>query len=129
MKVRHLKRITLFTMAFNNWERWAHDDLHRTIMMATPSVVAGGTNPVLNTDGYKVSLPPAMEVTTFFDHTVPAKEHSVELAKQEFVVVKKNGGEVVDTFDSKDDALALIEKHKKQKKAALVLLDTIEATA
>lgn len=45
-----------------------------------------------------------------------------EEAKVEFVVVKKSTGEVVGTFDNNDDALALIDKHKRQKKAALELL-------
>lgn len=52
----------------------------------------------------------------------PAEE--VEAAKQEFVVVKKSTGEVVGTFDMLEDAETVIEKAKRQKKAALMLLDT-----
>jgi hypothetical protein len=54
----------------------------------------------------------------------PEPVEEVEAAKQEFVVVKKSTGEVVGTFDLREDADAMIEKAKKQKKAALVLLDT-----
>lgn len=49
----------------------------------------------------------------------------VEAAKQEFVVVKKSTGEVVGTFDLREDAEAMVEKAKKQKRAALMLLDTV----
>lgn len=50
----------------------------------------------------------------------------VEAARQEFVVVKKSTGEVVGTFDLLEDAEAMIEKAKKQKRAALMLLNTAE---
>lgn len=46
-------------------------------------------------------------------------------AAQEFVVVVKRTGEVVGTFDHLDDANAMIEKARRQKKASLVLLDTV----
>jgi hypothetical protein len=48
----------------------------------------------------------------------------VEAAKVEFVCVKVNGGDVVDTFDTKEDALALVKKHAKQRKAKLQVLDS-----
>ncbi len=48
--------------------------------------------------------------------------HEVEAAKQEFVVVKKSTGEVVGTFDTEGPAVEMIERARKQKKAALQLL-------
>lgn len=47
---------------------------------------------------------------------------AVEAAKIEYVVAKKSTGEVVGTFDLEDDALAMIEKARKAKKATLVLV-------
>ena len=46
----------------------------------------------------------------------------VEAFKVEYVVAKKSTGEVVGTFDHKDDAEAMIEKARKAKKATLVLV-------
>lgn len=46
----------------------------------------------------------------------------VETAKIEYVVAKVSTGEVVDTFDLREDALALIKKHVRQKKAKLTLV-------
>jgi len=46
----------------------------------------------------------------------------VEAAKVEYVVAKVSTGEVVGTFDYKEDALALIDKHVRQKKAKLALV-------
>jgi len=46
----------------------------------------------------------------------------VEAAKVEYVVAKKSTGEVVATFDVEEDALAMIEKAKKAKKASLILV-------
>lgn len=48
----------------------------------------------------------------------------VEDAKVEYVVKKVNGGEVVATFDSREDALALVLKHHRQKKAKLHVMDS-----
>lgn len=42
-----------------------------------------------------------------------------EAAKVEFVCERVKDGVVVDTFDSREDALALLLKHYKQKKAKL----------
>jgi hypothetical protein len=53
---------------------------------------------------------------------VPAQAE-VEAAKIEFVVVKKSTGEVVGTFDSREDAQEMIDKAKRQKKAALQHMD------
>jgi hypothetical protein len=58
------------------------------------------------------------EVLSRFTHI------DVEAAKLEFVCVKVNGGDVVDTFDTKEDALALVKKHAKQRKAKLMVLDS-----
>lgn len=46
----------------------------------------------------------------------------VEAAKIEYVVAKKSTGEVVGTFDLEEDALAMIEKARKAKKASLVMV-------
>lgn len=46
----------------------------------------------------------------------------VEAAKVEYVVARFSNGEVVDTFDQRDDALKLIMKHVRQKKAKLMLV-------
>ena len=46
-----------------------------------------------------------------------------EEAKQEFVCKKRNG-EVVAVFDTREDALALMLKHIKQKKAKLDVMDS-----
>jgi hypothetical protein len=120
MKVRQLKHYAQSGMAWNNWMAWMGQraqGLTRAKLAAVPVVEPIPSKVLLERANAKKAA------------SVPAAEHSVEAAKQEFVVVKKNGGEVVDTFDIKEDALALIEKHKKQKKAALMLLDKAEATA
>ncbi len=116
MKVRHLKHYILFGLAYNNWPTWMEQRQHGKLQsklatVPTPKAAEFHTEPTPAPMGF------------------PATEHSVEVAKQEFVVLKKSTGEVVDTFDTRADAEALIEKHKKQKKAALVLLDTAEALA
>jgi hypothetical protein len=46
----------------------------------------------------------------------------VEAAKVEYVVAKVSNDEVVAAFDLREDAVALINKHHKQKKAKLYLL-------
>lgn len=46
----------------------------------------------------------------------------VEAAKIEYVVAKVSTGEVIGTFDLREDALALIKKHARQKKAKLTLV-------
>jgi hypothetical protein len=46
----------------------------------------------------------------------------VEATKVEYVVAKVSTGEVVATFDLREDALALIKKHARQKKAKLTLV-------
>lgn len=43
-------------------------------------------------------------------------------AKLEYVVVKVNGGEVVDTFDTREEALELVLKHHRHKKAKLQVM-------
>lgn len=48
----------------------------------------------------------------------------VEAAKQEFVVQKVSNGEVVNTFDTREDALNLVLKHIRQKKAKLHVMDS-----
>jgi hypothetical protein len=50
------------------------------------------------------------------------KEEEVEAAKVEYVVAKVSNDEVVGSFDLHEDAVALINKHHKQKKARLYLL-------
>lgn len=52
----------------------------------------------------------------------PEPEPEVEAAKIEYVVAKVSTGEVVGTFDLREDALALIKKHVRQKKAKLTLV-------
>ena len=47
---------------------------------------------------------------------------AVEAAAVEYVVAKVSTGEVVGTFDLKEDALALIDKHVRGKKAKLMLV-------
>ena len=42
----------------------------------------------------------------------------------EFRCVKVKGGEVVDTFQTRSEALALVLKHAKQRKAKLQVLNT-----
>lgn len=49
----------------------------------------------------------------------------IEEAKQEFVCQKVKDGTVVDTFDTREEALELVKKHAKQKKAKLQVLDTL----
>jgi hypothetical protein len=46
----------------------------------------------------------------------------VAAAKIEYVVAKKSTGEVVGTFDLEEDAIAMIEKARKAKKATLILV-------
>lgn len=49
----------------------------------------------------------------------------IEAAKQEFVCQKVKDGSVVDTFDTREDALALVLKHARQKKAKLQVMDSL----
>lgn len=42
----------------------------------------------------------------------------------EYRCVKVNGGEVVDTFQTRSEALALMLKHAKQRKAKLQVINT-----
>jgi RecA/RadA recombinase len=49
---------------------------------------------------------------------------AVEEAKQEFVCTRVKDGLVVATFDTVAEARALVEKHIRQKKAKLEVLDT-----
>lgn len=58
------------------------------------------------------------------EFTVVDSVEEVVKASIEYVVAKKSTGEVVGTFDLREDALEMIEKAKRNKKAALVLLDT-----
>lgn len=43
----------------------------------------------------------------------------------EYVVVKVNGGEVVDTFDTREAALELVLKHHRHKKAKLQVMNSL----
>ncbi len=47
----------------------------------------------------------------------------VEAYKVEYAVAKVTTGEVIATFDHRDEALKLIVKHIRQKKAKLMLVD------
>ena len=49
----------------------------------------------------------------------------VEAAKVEFVCQKVKDGSVVDTFDTREDALALVLKHAKQRKAKLQVMNSL----
>lgn len=53
------------------------------------------------------------------------RESGIEEARQEFVCVKVSDGTVIDTFDTYEDALVLVNKHIKGKKAKLQILDSI----
>lgn len=46
----------------------------------------------------------------------------VEEASAEYVVARVSTGEVVGTFGCREDAVALIDKHARQKKAKLALV-------
>jgi hypothetical protein len=43
----------------------------------------------------------------------------------EYQCVKVNGGEVVDTFQTRGEALALVQKHARQRKARLQVVNTV----
>jgi hypothetical protein len=122
MKVRHLKMIAMWNMAWNNFPRWmeerSHSKLHTKLV--TPP------RPAFDMSQVKLEPGPGAKIHTLAAHR-PVTEAQVEAAKQEFVVIKKSTGEVVDTFDTRDAADALVEKHRKQKKAALMVKDTLEA--
>lgn len=62
---------------------------------------------------------PAGEEVTVVDSVEEVVKASIE-----YIVAKKSTGEVVGTFDLREDALEMIEKAKRNKKATLVLLDT-----
>jgi len=51
------------------------------------------------------------------------EEQPVFEPSPQFNCVKVNGGEVVATFDTQEEALALLLKHSKQRKAKLQVLD------
>lgn len=53
---------------------------------------------------------------------VDIPEIEVESAKVEYVVARVSNGEVINTFDLREDALKLIKKHAAQKKAKLYLV-------
>ena len=42
----------------------------------------------------------------------------------EFRCIKLNGGDIVDTFQTRSEALALVKKHAKQRKAKLQVLNS-----
>lgn len=131
MKVRRLKHVVMSTIAYNNWLRWTrdswvhwtHDRLHAAIVTSTKAAF----------DLNQAKMEPSPGAYMTRNHPIPndiyeaALAAQVETARQEFVVVKKSTGEVVDTFDDLGSANALIEKHRKQKKAALMVKDTLEA--
>lgn len=48
----------------------------------------------------------------------------IEAAKVEFVCVKVKDGSVVDTFDTREAAQELVDKHVRGKKAKLEILET-----
>lgn len=50
---------------------------------------------------------------------------AVEAAKVEYVCTKVKDGTVVDTFDTREDALALVLKHAKQRKAKLQVMNSL----
>jgi hypothetical protein len=50
---------------------------------------------------------------------------AVEAAKTEFICIKVKDGTVVDTFDTFDDAAALVQKHARQKKAKLQITNSL----
>ncbi len=77
--------------------------------MASQLQFVDSLRPTLLTAGYKLAT-----------QTYLAAD--VEAAKVEYVVIKKSTGEVVGTFDTEGPALEMIEKARKQKKAALQLL-------
>lgn len=56
------------------------------------------------------------------DVTVVDSIAAIEEAAIEYVVAKVSTGEVVGTFDLKEDAIALIDKHHRNKKAKLCLV-------
>jgi len=72
----------------------------------------------------------AADFNAFWDNLVAKQaqrqlvepDPEVEAAKIEYVVAKVSTGEVIGTFDLREDALALIKKHVRQKKAKLTLV-------
>ena len=118
MKIRKLKRLhnarTAHGLRYRNFYRW-HDPYIIGILKLTQE------------EERDMEKQRAEELDRLFEEikmNIGSTAEEVEAAKQEFVVVKKSTGEVVATFDLKEDAEAMIEKAKRQKKAALVLLDT-----
>jgi hypothetical protein len=63
-------------------------------------------------------------ITEFLGEPSVHNVMAVEAAKREFVCVKVKDGSVVDTFDTREDAEALVEKHVRGKKAKLEILET-----
>lgn len=55
----------------------------------------------------------------FKDIGMVADPVAVEAARVEFVCERVKDGVVVDTFDTREDALALLQKHARSKKAKL----------
>jgi hypothetical protein len=67
---------------------------------------------------------PTLTMSMFASKEDLEAAQNLQAVNVEFVCVKVNGGDVVDTFDTKEDALALVKKHAKQRKAKLMVLDS-----
>lgn len=108
MKIRKLK-LKITNRLIDNWRRpwtrthWAHEDLAHWIRDS------------LDVAGY--TLVARMQAEDDIQR--------VESTKEEFVCQKRTSGEVVAVFDTIDDAQALVLKHVKQKKAQLVILNSL----
>lgn len=55
-------------------------------------------------------------------------EAEVEAAKLEYICLRLKDHVVVDTFDTREEALALVNKHAKQKKAKLYVTTSLGET-
>jgi hypothetical protein len=82
----------------------------------------------MNTRQHKRNIMSRIFINNFVDsgwYAGGLRLPEVEEAKREFVCQKVKDGSVVDTFDTREDALALVLKHAKQRKAKLQVMDSL----
>lgn len=60
-----------------------------------------------------------------FDDEMAVEAAAIEAAKEEFMCIRVKDGVVVDTFDTREEARALVDRHIRGKKARLFVESTL----
>jgi len=113
MKMRQHKKLVILKMMWGGIG-WGLPAVARSF--AAPDWV-GHTDPALHALADNLGVHPM--VTDFLGGPSVHSTLAVEQAKIEYVCERVKDGVVVDSFDTREDALGLLNKHFKQKKAKL----------